>query len=101
VKDPDGGDYPLLEWAPVPVENCQMTASTPEEMQKVFTGAAAHNLVYETKNLPLFKGIQTGNYGLNPAFPGAGNAMTLPAYIREMLALPVKYKPYTGSFPVK
>ncbi len=101
VKDPDGGDYPLLEWAPVPVENCQMTASTPEEMQKVFEGAAAHNLVLTTKNLPLFMGGLTGNYALNPAFPGAGNAMLLPANIRDLLGLPAKYKPFTGSYPLK
>lgn len=86
---------------PVPVENCQMTASTPEEMQKVFEGAAAHNLVLTTKNLPLFMGGLTGNYALNPAFPGAGNAMLLPANIRDLLGLPAKYKPFTGSYPLK
>ncbi len=101
VQDPEGGNQPLLEWAPVPVEKCQMTASTPEEMQKVFNGAAAHTMVLTSKNVPLFKGAQVGNYALNPAFPGAVNAMPLPANIRELLGLPVKYKPYAGAYPVK
>jgi hypothetical protein len=101
VQDPDGGQQPLMEGAPVPGETCQMTASDQEALQKLFDGAAQHTLVVKQKNTPLFKGLHLGNYTLNPAFTGAAHAMPLPVHLREMLSLPVKYKSYPGCYPLK
>ncbi len=99
----DGSNrYPvLLSWSPASVEGCTRTVSHLEEMKSLFEGSSVHSRVFDTCNLPLFRSAELGHYHLNPAFPGADTASTLPERVRRFLDLPEKYKPYPGAYPVR
>jgi hypothetical protein len=51
--------------------------------------------------MPLYRSQELGNFELNPAFTGASAAVVLPVQVQGQLALPKKYKPYIGAYPVK
>lgn len=101
VKDANSSFRTLLYWSPAPDEGCQRAVESLEGLKTVFEGSSLHSKVFEKTNIPLFKSPELGNFQLNQAFPGATAATTLPAEVQKLLGLQVKYKPYTGAFPVK
>jgi parallel beta-helix repeat protein len=101
VKDANSGYPTLVFWSPANGERCQIAIESLEGLKKVFDGSSTQSKVFENNNMPLFKSSVLGNYELNPAFPGAGTSVALPADIQKLLGLTAKYKPYIGAYPLK
>lgn len=100
VKDVDNNFSTLLYWSPASNNECQFAAKNLADLQSVFSGSSANSKVFQSTNLPLFKGAEVGNFELNKAFPGANTSTILPVEVQKLLVLPAKYKPYVGAYPV-
>ena len=48
---------------------------------------------------PLFRGVEVGNFELQPGFPAAEAGARLPTHVRELLKWPSDWPVFPGAYP--
>jgi hypothetical protein len=96
VREPILNDIPLILWAPVDNENCQLEFNSPKDLQKKFMNFATHSRYFSNYTGPLFKSSDLGNYQILKSFPGANVSVQLPVKIEKLLGLSSQY---VGAYP--
>jgi hypothetical protein len=89
----------LILWSSAQTSNCQISFSSPADLQKLYPDFSIHCKYFPNYNKQLFKSSELGNYQLLETFPGSNSALRLPDEISKLLG---QSKQYVGAYlPIK
>jgi len=97
VKSDDSKYKTLAFWSPFINKDCQAEVNTLDELKKV-SGAAANSMYFENRHMPMFKGLELGNYHLLDEFPGNSVSTALPEKVKKLMGIPADTRSFLGAY---
>ena len=96
VNKTEAEESTLIWWSPVKNENCRLSFSSLEGLQKLHPEFSAHSKYYHNYSGSLFNSLELGNYQLLKSFHKLNLGTQLPIEVNKLTG---QTKPYIGAYP--